>query len=206
MSAPPTFAERILLLHRALDSAGVGHGFGGAVALAYYVEEPRATRDIDLNVSVPAEESARVMAALPAGIDVPETSTEVVTSDGQIRLWWDGPSGIPIDIFFPQHAFHEEVAREIHSVPFLGTEIPVIAATHLTVFKSLFNRPRDWPDIAAMVAAGTVDGAAALGWVQALVGAESAPYQRLAATVRNAACDGRAEVELPVVDWRTLGA
>jgi len=190
MSAPPTFAERIVILHRALDSAGVGHGFGGAVA--YCVEEPRATRGIDVNVSVPTEESARVLAALPAGIDIPDTSTEVVARDGQIRLWWDGPSGISIGIFFPQHAFHEEVARETHPVPFIGTEIPVIGATHLAVFKALFNRPRDWPDIAAMLEAGTVDRAAALGWLQGLVGADSAPYQRLAAAVRDAASNGPA--------------
>ena len=210
MSASPSFAERILLVHEALGSAGVPHGLGGAVALAYYVEEPRATRDIDLNVSVPTDEAGRVLGALPAGIEVPAEATEVVARDGQIRLWWDGRSGIPVDIFFPQHPFHDVVARDTHLVPFLGTEIPIISATHLTVFKCLFNRARDWPDIAAMLAAGTVDVAEAAVWVDRLLGADSAPSQRLAALTRSIASGGRAGVsvdaDLPVVDWGTLGA
>lgn len=209
MAAAPTFAERIVILHEALEGAGVGHGFGGAVALAYYVEEPRATRDVDINVSVPTDESARVLGVMPAGIDVPPGSDEVVDRDGQIRLWWDGRSGIPVDIFFPQHAFHAEVARDTHPVPFLGSEIPIISATHLTVFKSLFNRARDWPDIAAMLAAGTVDVAEALGWVGRLLGADSGPYGRLGLLARGARSGGRSDrwvdSDLPLVDWRALG-
>jgi hypothetical protein len=50
MTAAPRLAERIVILHRALEGAGIGHGFGGAVARAYYVQEPRATRDIGVNV------------------------------------------------------------------------------------------------------------------------------------------------------------
>ncbi|HEX5268589.1 MAG TPA: hypothetical protein VFW24_17625 [Acidimicrobiales bacterium] len=210
MSNSPTFAERILILHEALDSARIGHGFGGAVALAYYVEEPRATRDVDVNVCVPTDESARVLAAMPTGVAVPDAAGEVVGRDGQIRLWWDGESGIPVDIFFPQHAFHGEVEQDIHPVPFLGTEIPVISATHLTVFKALFNRPRDWPDISAMLQAGSVDTEAALGWVERLLGPESAPYERLTVLARSSTASGTAgahgEGELPVVDWDTLGS
>ena len=38
-------------MHAALAEAGIGHGFGGAIALAYAVDEPRATVGIDLNIS-----------------------------------------------------------------------------------------------------------------------------------------------------------
>ena len=184
MSGSPTFAERIVLVHEGLKRGGIPHGFGGAVALAYYVEEPRATRDIDVNVSVPTREAARVLAALPAGIEVPPDAGDVVARDGQIRLWWDGPSGIPVALFFPQHDLHEDVARDTHLVPFLDTEIPIISATHLAVFKALFNRARDWPDIAAMLEAWSVDVAEALRWLERLLGTDSPQYLHLSELAR----------------------
>ena len=209
MSPRLSFAERILVLHRALEEGGIGHGYGGAVALAYHVAEPRATRDIDLNISVPVERAPAVFEVLPPGIEVPGRAGAAVAADGQVRLWWDGPAGIPVDLFFPQHDFHRAVARDTRPVPFLDAEIPVISATHLTVFKALFNRARDWPDIAAMLQAGTVDAGAALGWVRALLGPDSGPFLRLADAVALAASGDLeapgSEMEAPRVDWSSLG-
>jgi hypothetical protein len=42
---------RAVELHRRVAEAGVLHALGGALALAYHVREPRATNDVDLNVS-----------------------------------------------------------------------------------------------------------------------------------------------------------
>jgi hypothetical protein len=209
VTRPRSFADRILLIHDALTAGDVEHGFGGAVALAYHAQEPRATRDIDLNIAADVERSATVLAALPEGVEVGRDAADVIARDGQIRLWWDGPTGIPVDLFFPQHPFHEEVAHDIRTVPFLYAAIPIISATHLTVFKSLFNRPRDWPDIAAMLQAGTVNVASALDWVRRLVGEESASYVKLAATSRDAGtgvlASPSAEMEIPLVNWKALG-
>jgi hypothetical protein len=206
---PLSFADRILVIHNALTRAGIEHGFGGAVALAYYIREPRATRDIDLNIAVDVERSATVLAAMPDGVEVGSDTAEVIARDGQIRLWWDGRTGVPVDLFFPQHPFHRQVARDTRFVPFLDGAIPIISATHLTVFKSLFDRPRDWPDIAAMLEAGTVNVTAALGWLRRLVGEEAARYARLAALAREAAAGGLepqgSEMEIPLVDWKSLG-
>jgi transcriptional regulator with XRE-family HTH domain len=52
LSQKLSLADRILVLHDALEGARIEHGFGGAIALAYYVEEPRATRDIDVNLAI----------------------------------------------------------------------------------------------------------------------------------------------------------
>jgi hypothetical protein len=199
-----TFAERIVVLHQAFAEAHIGHGFGGAVALAYHVLEPRNTRDIDINVSVPTEEAAKVLGALPAGIAFESDTSAVIVRDGQVRLWWDGRDGIPVDIFFPQHPFHEQVGSAIRLVPFLDTEIPIISATHLTVFKTLFNRSRDWPDIEAMVEAGSVDGDEALSWVDRLVGPSSDVYLRLeqVLTSTRPAAPGP---DAPVLDSKALG-
>ena len=181
MTATLPFAGRIVLVHEALDASGVGHGFGGAVALAYYVAEPRATRDIDINIHVAVTQAEQVLRAMPEGIAVGADDVVSILESGQVRLWWDGRDGIPVDLFFPQHAFHAEVARDTTAKPFLDTEIPVISATHLTVFKCMFDRSRDWPDIEAMLGARTVDVDRALDWLDRILGPGSAQSDRLSA-------------------------
>jgi hypothetical protein len=196
-----TFADRIVVLHDALDAARIPHGFGGAVALAYHVGDPRATRDIDLNISLPTARAAIVMKAMPNGIVVGPGASSTIRREGQIRLWWDDT--IPVDLFFPQHRFHAEVAKDTIGVPFLATEIPIISATHLCVFKALFNRPRDWPDIEAMLRAGTIDVEAASWWVAELLGADSDPYSRLSALIKKTPLEGASSAD-PRIDWRSL--
>jgi hypothetical protein len=49
-----TLVEKVLALSEALTAAGVAHAFGGAIALAYWTEDPRGTRDVDVNAFVPA--------------------------------------------------------------------------------------------------------------------------------------------------------
>lgn len=54
--SPVDLVGMLFRVHDALDSAGLSHAFGGALALAWCVPEPRATADIDLNVFVPVDE------------------------------------------------------------------------------------------------------------------------------------------------------
>lgn len=56
-------AEKIVAVHEMLDSIGVLHQFGGAIALAWY-RRPRATTDIDLNITVAPETAEPVLGAL----------------------------------------------------------------------------------------------------------------------------------------------
>jgi hypothetical protein len=149
-----TLPERILALHHALARHGIPHAVGGAIALAYWTLDPRATSDIDLNVFVPAEESAGVFAALPDGIARPSGVEATVRRDGQVRVWWDET---PVDLFFDYAPIHAEAARHVSEVPFSGETIPVLAADELAVFKAMFDRTRDWADLEALITAGTVD-------------------------------------------------
>lgn len=173
-----TLAQRVLALESAL--AEVPHAFGGALALAYYAD-PRATIDIDLNVFVPPdrfEDVARPLARLGAAADSPAIET-LVRRDGQARVMWDAT---PIDLFFSYDPFHDAAGRARHSVPFGDGTIPVLAAAHLIVCKVVFNRPKDWVDIDAMVAAGAeIDTAEVLRWVARIVGDEDPRYDRIAA-------------------------
>jgi hypothetical protein len=170
--------DRLLAVHHALDSARLPHAFGGAIALAYCTEEPRGTRDIDVNVFVDAIRAPEVLRSLPAGVAVTDRDVEAASSDGQVRVWWDET---PVDVFLDVHDFHHEVAAGARIVPFSGTEIPVLGCVELVVFKAFFSRTKDWADIEAILDAGTIDVTPALGWLVRLLGADHESTKRLAA-------------------------
>ncbi len=149
-----TLPEKLVALHRALARRRIPHAFGGAIALAYCTLDPRATSDIDVNVFVPAAEAATALRALPAEIAQPEGTEEAAARDGQLRLWWEET---PVDLFFDTVPLHDAAARHRRVVPFARTEIPVLGAEQLAVFKAMFDRTRDWADVEAMLAAGTLD-------------------------------------------------
>ena len=175
-----TLAERILAIEAALS--GVPHAFGGALALAYYAD-PRATIDIDLNVFVPAERFEAVAAPLDRlGADAGTPSVaDLVSRDGQVRVIWDST---PIDLFFSYDRFHDAAGAARWSVPFGSGTIPILAAEHLIVCKVVYNRPKDWVDIDAMLAAGAdVDAAEVLRWVGRLTGDDDPRYNRVVAVL-----------------------
>ena len=172
--------DKILAVDRAL--AAIPHAFGGAISLGYHAE-PRATIDIDVNVFVTAERAPEVLEPLGRlGAD-PRTAAEMVDGDGQARVMWDNT---PIDLFFSYDPFHAAAERAAVSVPFAGHTIRVLSATHLSVCKAVFDRPKDWVDIEAMITLGThIDTAEALRWVGRIVGDEDPRYDRLAALLSN---------------------
>jgi hypothetical protein len=173
-----TLAGRVAAIDEALSR--VPHAFGGALALAYYAE-PRATIDIDLNVFVPAErfnDVAMPLARLGAAVDEPAIET-IARRDGQVRVFWDRT---PIDLFFAYDAFHEAAESARRSVPFGDGTIPILGSDHLVVCKVIYNRPRDWVDIDAMLAAGAdVSAAEVLRWVARIAGDEDPRYERITA-------------------------
>jgi hypothetical protein len=175
-----TLAQRVVAIDVALSE--VPHAFGGALALAYYAE-PRATIDIDLNVFVPPDDFEKVAAplrGLGATVDDPLLE-QLVRRDGQARAMWEA---VPIDLFFSYDAFHKAAGSARHRVPFADTMIPILAIEHLIVCKVIFNRPRDWVDIEAMLTAGNnINAAEVLRWVGRIAGDENSRYDRIAALI-----------------------
>jgi hypothetical protein len=169
--------QKLLAIHAALKSRSLPHAFGGAIALAYCVQEPRGTRDLDLNVFVDAERAAEVLAALPDGVRVQDADIEQAARDGQTRLFWDG---VPIDVFLNNLPLHEEVANGVVWVDMQGTQIPVLDCASLVIFKSFFARTRDWGDIEEVALATPEDVDAAVKAVVGLVGEDDPSYKRLA--------------------------
>lgn len=178
-----TLAERIVELHRALARRGVPHAFGGAIALAYWTGDPRATSDVDLNLFVAASDAHRGLSALPSGVAVPRNTAETVARDGQVRLWWERT---PVDLFFDYAPIHTQAAEHHRIVPFASIRIPVLGPTELAVFKIMFDRTRDWADIEEMLAAATLDVPAVREALEAMLDSEDPRFARLDETVRRA--------------------
>ena len=170
-------APMIVSLHEMLDSAGVPHQFGGAIALAWY-RNPRATTDIDVNLTLPPEAAEPVLGLLGRlGVTVTPEDRATIERDGQARLDWDGSY---LDVFFATMDLHLEMAELARVVRFGPVDIPILAPEHLIVCKAIFGRPKDWLDIEEMLRWGTeVDAARTLHWVGDILGPEAEAYGRL---------------------------
>ncbi len=168
--------QRLLAVHDALSGAGLAHAFGGAIALAYCTEDPRGTRDLDVNVFVDPTRAEEVLAALPAEVTVSQANITTAQRDGQVRVWWEDT---PVDIFLDVHRLHAEAAEGVRQVAFEGRTIPVLDCTALTVFKALLARTKDWADIEEMAAAAATDLPHAQAWIERILGAESITAHRL---------------------------
>ncbi|HEY5194443.1 MAG TPA: hypothetical protein VIJ39_11315 [Solirubrobacteraceae bacterium] len=169
-------AHRLLHIHDALSQADLPHAFGGAIALAYCTEEPRGTRDLDVNVFVEPARAKDVLVALPEAVTAASDDIRTLEEEGQVRVWWEDT---PLDLFLDIHSFHAEVAQNVRLVPFEGRSVPVLDCTALAVFKALFDRTKDWADIEEMVAAEALDLPRAVAWVERLAGSDSSPARRL---------------------------
>lgn len=173
-------SDYVVVLRRAIDvqqrlaADGIRSVIGGALALAYHVSEGRSTQDVDLNVLVPKEEALRALALLPEDVVWNDTHLEHIHRDGQVRIMWDleTPPPMPLDLFFAEHEFHRVVTDRALWVPMLDAEVPILSATDLTVFKALFDRPKDWVDIGEMASYGapSLDFDEAAHWVREIVG------------------------------------
>jgi hypothetical protein len=174
--------DKLFAIHDSLKAHSLPHAFGGAIALAYCVEEPRGTRDLDVNIFCAAADARRVLGALPEGVRVSDKDIERVERDGQARLFWEG---VPIDVFLNNLPLHEEVSTAVVWVPLEGREAPVLDCASLVLFKSFFDRTKDWADIEAVAIATPEDIETAAKTLAELVGEEDESYKRLA-SIRSA--------------------
>lgn len=177
--------RRLLAVHDGLDDAGLPHAFGGAIALAFHVGQPRATSDIDVNITGDPDDPERVFRSLPGPVRWDADDGRACRCDGQVRLWWrEEPFDTPIDLFLPQHPrLHELVVSRAEQVELLERTIPVLSATDLMIFKVWHDRRKDWADIEAMLAYDKADHREAAEWITELLGADDARIDTLRALV-----------------------
>jgi hypothetical protein len=170
--------DKLFAIHDALEEHSLPHAFGGALALAYCVEEPRGTRDIDVNIFCDAADGAKVLGALPKGVTITAGDVAAVVQGGQARLWWDG---VPVDVFLNNLPLHEAVASAVVWVPLQGRQVPMLDCASLVIFKAFFDRTKDWADIEAIAMATPKDIEAAARTLAEMVGEDDPAYRRLAA-------------------------
>jgi hypothetical protein len=168
--------EKLFAIHDSLTETGFAHAFGGAIALAYCVEEPRGTRDLDVNIFVDASEAKAVLGALPDAIRVRKKDIVQVEREGQARLDWDGT---PVDVFLNNIPLHEAVASSVVWVPMEGREAPVLDCASLAIFKAFFDRTKDWADLEAVAQATPEDIESAAATISELVGPGDPAVRRL---------------------------
>jgi len=170
MMEPVGLTAKIVALHHSLSEAAITHAFGGAFALAFCTDEPRATQDIDVNVFLGTDEVDALVAGLPSGVGFEVGNRRELERAGQSRLWW---GETPVDVFLANHPFHAHVEANRRHVPFAGVErLPVLACADLAVFKTFFARPKDGVDVATMAAAGSIDLEALEESVRGLLGSD----------------------------------
>jgi hypothetical protein len=177
-----SLADRILKIHDLLDKADVAHAFGGALALAYCTGEPRATRDIDINVFLPAEEVSVVQKALRSVIEFTESQLRYLQAEGQTRVFWDDT---PVDLFFNVSDLHQHMSMKTSHGLLDGVEIPVLSAEFLAIFKAMFNRTKDWADLEAMVEEGSFNSDFVVSQLVDLLGAQDTRIERLSRLITN---------------------
>lgn len=179
-SQPAPLADMVVAIDQALAAAKIPHAIGGAFAYAYYAE-PRVTIDVDVNVFVSTERWPEVRKALnELGVDV-ATDESALVRDGQVRLWW---GRIAVDLFFSYDPFHDEMEGAIRRVPFGDARIPILGPEHLVVCKAMFDRPKDWLDLEAMLAfTDPLDLEAIRLWLTRMVGPGDERLQKLEALV-----------------------
>lgn len=167
---------KLISVHEALAKAGIPHAFGGAIALAYWTLDPRGTRDIDVNVFVSEDRAPELISALPEQVEVSTASRKTLVRDGQARFAW---GGTPVDVFLSYDEIHDLAAEHRRRVPFGDIEIPVLGPVELAVFKGVFNRLKDWGDIASMIRAETLDVDAVRGHLERMFGPEDERFRKL---------------------------
>jgi hypothetical protein len=169
---------KIVSLHEMLDASRVPYQFGGAIALIWY-RNPRATTDIDINLTLPPEAAGPVLGLLGhLGVSVTPELRDDIARDGQARLNW---AGTALDVFFATLDFHLQMADHARLVRFGPVDITILAPEDLIVCKAIYDRPKDWLDIDEMLRWGTeVDAERTLYWVGDILGPAAPQYAHLA--------------------------
>lgn len=170
--------ERVVAVTTALTAARIPHAFGGAIALAFCIGDPRATVDMDINVFLPPSHAGEALDALPAEVERDAGTLALIERDGQARLWWEHT---PVDLFFNTTAFHDQAALRTRREVFGPVDLPVLACRDLAVFKAFFDRTKDWVDLEAMAEAGALEVASVAGVLAEYLGPDYPRVERVLA-------------------------
>jgi hypothetical protein len=173
-----SLTDKIVTLHEALHAAKIAHGFGGALALAWCTQRARGTIDIDLNIFIETAQAATVLEALPPEVKWASGDLELITREGQGRIWWENT---PIDLFLNTLPLHKQMARRCRWESFGGATVPFLSCQDIAVLKVFFDRTKDWADLEAMQSAGTLNVPLVTATIIEYLGADDTRVNKLSA-------------------------
>jgi len=167
--------DKVMGIARALEQARIPHAFGGAIALAYYAA-PRGTEDIDVNVFLEAEAAGTCLEELER-LEIESPAADSDVRDHQMVLSWEHT---PIHVFFSYDPFHERCRARARRVPFAEGEIWILSAEDITIFKAIYDRPKDRAEVREVLLCmgERMDVVYTIGWLKRILGREDARVTR----------------------------
>ncbi len=169
----------------ALEARGINYALSGALALAYW-GVPRATKDVDVALYAGSDQADLVADAVEAiGAQVDRAALRSRFEEGGTEFAWYG--AIRLDLFAPSIPFELEAFRTRVRVP-LGTgAVWVVSAEALCVFKLLFFRSKDIPDLERIIGVqgSRLDAAWVRRWVVEMMGADDERVRKWDELVRD---------------------
>ncbi|NNN21533.1 MAG: hypothetical protein HKL80_05965 [Acidimicrobiales bacterium] len=189
------FSKKIIWLVEALNKADVPYAVGGALALGYYVQEPRATHDIDINIFSPSGDAEKIFKIFGNHISVSREQLAKLSREDQVRLYWDD---VPVDLFFLNVPLHELMSKRVVPVRFATANMQILSVTDLVICKAIFARSKDWVDIEAVLAHSDLDKTEVTKWVGEICG-EGSRQMKKWRSLSKKKLDGRTEFELPTI-------
>lgn len=134
----------------ALEARGVAYAIGGALALGVW-GFPRATKDVDVDVFVGADELAPVFEALRAsGCQVSEAEAVAsATERGDFQAWH---GSMRVDVFVASIPFYGQMRGRVRQAVLEGRPAWFLSPEDLCVMKLLFFRTKDLIDVERLVA------------------------------------------------------
>ncbi len=134
----------------ALEASGIPYALGGAVAYSSW-GEPRATRDVDLNVWVEPDGLGALFGVLEsAGVTLDRAQAAAQAADRGLFVGRHGE--YRIDVFVPSIPFYTEALARRVRVHIAGRATWVLSPEVLAVFKMLFFRAKDLRDLERLLA------------------------------------------------------
>jgi hypothetical protein len=172
--------SKVMGIAKALEHARIPYAFGGAIALAYYAA-PRGTEDIDVNVFLNAEEAGTCLEELER-LGIESSAADRDMHDHQVVLSW---KHTPIHLFLSYDPFHESCKARARQVPFTDGEIWILSAEDITVFKVIYDRPKDRAEVREVLLCmgERMDVAYTIGWLERILGSEDARLTRFRGAV-----------------------
>lgn len=181
-----SLVDVVLELVAELERSDLPYALGGAIAYGAW-GEPRATRDVDLNLWIERDQLEHAFDVLAsAGVDVDRPRAAV---EAEERGMFVGRHGdYRIDVFVPSVPFYDEALARRVRVPFADRDVWVLSAESLAVFKMLFFRPKDLVDLRRLleIRGSSFDASFVRRWIVEMLGGDDERVREWDRIVREA--------------------